>query len=754
MAGIFLSYAREDAATAKALARWLERSGHDVWWDRHLHGGNEFSGEIEAALQRSDLILVLWSQAAMRSAWVRDEAAEGRDSGRLVPLLLDDGAPPLGFRQLHSISIAGWSGRGNPPEHRAILAAIAARTGADSAPRDDSAKSRSPLARRPMMVMAAALALIVAAVAAWLVIDRRSASAQTPVLAVLPFADLSPTRDKAYFTEGVAEAILTMLAREPGIKVIGRSSAEQLQAARGNVEQVRKALGVTHVVEGSARSVGDQLRMSVRLIDASDGSQLWAEEYRRRMDNIFAVQDEIGRAVAKRLSGSFNASATAAQQLTAADTYALYLAARSRMRERKLASLNEALALARRVIAADPGYAPGHAVLAETIWLLNEDSYGTIPLERARRLAEPHARKAIELAPKAADGYAALGLLLATGPEGVAYLRRAAELDPARADVRNWLGQALNEIGRNDEALEQYRAVNEIEPLWAPGVSIHAYTLAASQRYDEALEVVSEFERRGGSPARANKMRGDIANYRGDYSEALRLTLLALRQDPDTPLADLSAGWFYHVLGFPGRTRAHSKNLPVFTGLYMAYDYDGLVAEVRKSGAAIWELMDSRMAIEALAHRRDWGAIEALFDSHPKGGADLCARRAKAPLMLHLATALQKAGRDSESRQLLACHQAAIARESHGSVRSAYYPTSQMELARAQFSAIAGRADQAFDHVDRAIAAGWRTPVGRGLSEHPTLDPYRSSPRYAAADARLKRLIAVERAQALQFLGK
>ena len=751
MANIFLSYARDDAPKARAIAKWLERAGHEVWWDRHIDGGSDFSGEIEAALKRSDVVLVLWSKASLRSAWVRDEAAEGRDTGRLVPLLLDESLPPLGFRQVQSISVRGWSTRGNPPEHRAILNAVAARGGAQAAPRDDAAKPRATPGRRPMLALAAGIALVVAAIAAWLVIDRRAPSAETPVLAVLPFADLSPGRDKAYFTEGVAEAILTMLAREPGIKVIGRSSAEQLQDARGNAEQVRKALGVTHVVEGSARSVGDQLRMSVRLIDASDGSQLWAEEYQRRMDNIFALQDEIGKAVAKRLSGSFNA-AGGAQQLTAADTYALYLAARARLRERELASLKEARSLGQRVIAADPGYAPGHALLAEATWLLNEDSYGTIPVERARRLAEPHARKAIELAPNAADGYAAMGLIHGNEPQGVGYLRKAAKLDPARADVRNWLGQTLNSIGRRDEALAQFRAVIEIEPLWSPGVSMYAYTLAASERYDEALAVVTTFERRGGAPAHANKIRGDVANYRGDFSEALRLGLLALRQDRETPLADMSTGWYYHMLGFPDRTRSLSKNLPVFTKLFMAYDYDGLAAKVSKDGASIWELADSRMAIEGLAHRRDWGAIAALFDSHPRGIADLCASQPKAPLMTHLANALQKVGRGADSRALLACHKAAIEREARGSIRSAYFPAGQIRVAWAQIHALEGRSDQAFDHMDRAIAGGWRTPVGRGLWEYPAFDPYRASPRYAAADARLKRLIAIERAEALRAI--
>ena len=115
-------------------AKCLERAGHSVWWDRNIHGGTEYADEIEAALGEAEVILVLWSEAASHSAWVRDEAAEGRDSGRLVPLLLDSSPAPLGFRQLQSISIAGWSGRGNPPEFAAIKAAIERTSGRPHAP--------------------------------------------------------------------------------------------------------------------------------------------------------------------------------------------------------------------------------------------------------------------------------------------------------------------------------------------------------------------------------------------------------------------------------------------------------------------------------------------------------------------------------------------------------------------------------------------------------------------------------------------
>src|SRR3954464_12255000 len=108
MASVFLSYVREDGEKARALAAILERAGHSVWWDRQIKGGAQYSAEIEAALDAAEKIIALWSAKSVASAWVRDEAAAGRDTGRLVPVTLDSTQPPLGFRQFQAIELDHW----------------------------------------------------------------------------------------------------------------------------------------------------------------------------------------------------------------------------------------------------------------------------------------------------------------------------------------------------------------------------------------------------------------------------------------------------------------------------------------------------------------------------------------------------------------------------------------------------------------------------------------------------------------------
>lgn len=115
MARLFVSYAREDAAVAGRLAEAFEASGHQIWWDRHLVSGAQFSEEIEREIEQCDRLVVLWSAASVKSPWVRDEAAAGRDLGKLVPLAIDRTTPPLGFRQFHALDLGSWVNGGALP---------------------------------------------------------------------------------------------------------------------------------------------------------------------------------------------------------------------------------------------------------------------------------------------------------------------------------------------------------------------------------------------------------------------------------------------------------------------------------------------------------------------------------------------------------------------------------------------------------------------------------------------------------------
>jgi tetratricopeptide (TPR) repeat protein len=208
MASIFLSYDREDVARARPVASLLERSGHSVWWDRRIRGGREFAAEIEAALEAADRIVVLWSARAVKSAWVRDEAAVGRDSGRLVPATLDGTPPPLGFRQFQTIDLSKAKWRGRSPQLEELVEALETSEQADPEVLPRPHKEPSAL-RRPLLlgVVIIALLAVIGATAAWL--WRSAETSAKPRIAIIS-GDSSP------LSRQVTRDLVLMVPNLPG----------------------------------------------------------------------------------------------------------------------------------------------------------------------------------------------------------------------------------------------------------------------------------------------------------------------------------------------------------------------------------------------------------------------------------------------------------------------------------------------------------------------------------------------------------
>lgn len=762
MASVFLSYARADAAKANRLAEALRRSGHDVWWDRQIQGGARYSKEIKSALDRAHVVLVLWSEQSVESDWVQDEAEVGRDSGRLVPVAIEPVEPPLGFRQIQTIELVRWKGRSAP---RDLLEAIETLSGST---REVGKRKQLPtdwthgLPRSAWLALAA-IAALVAIFGVWqLARDRIDGGAEMPTLAVLPFADLSPEGDKAYFSEGVGEAILSLLSREPGMKVIGRSSSAQFRPGEADFREIRKALGVTHFLEGSARTAGEELRMSVRLIDTRDGAQVWAEDYQRQLKNIFTVQDEIGRAVAERLKGTLVSPGTVRQQTTAADVYTLYLALRAKMRTREPQQLAEALDLARRINEADPTYAPAYAARAELIWLLSTENYGTVPVDLATQRALPLAKRAIELSPDAAEGYTALGLLLNRHDPAaaVAPLSRAIALDPSRAEIRLWRARSYMWLGRDEEALGDFRRVVEMEPLWGVAHINLVADLATAGRHREADAVIAEFERRGGDPGWAAWLRSANAFHGGDLSETVRNFLEAKKHGLAIPHVDEFLTWMLHLASLDEAAAGRiSARQPVYTRLFLTGRRDALLKETAGAGPEIWELNDADVPIQALTSARHWGRLASLYDRRPSfvsacpdhaGDAVAGQRRASGTIALNVAQALIATGRREEASRLLACVEERLSKLTTQHVRPSGFGDGMVAFMRAQIHALRGRPAEAVRALDQAVDKGWLVLYGGNLRDYPAFDslPQQDLQRI---QTKLDRHIARERAEIQRF---
>jgi adenylate cyclase len=300
LAKVFLSYSREDVAAAKQLAACIDRAGHQVWWDRQIEGGSRFSTEIDRELKSSDAVVVIWTKASIESPWVQDEAAEGRDNNRLVPILLGTDKPPLGFRQFQSIDFGSWNGEADPPALDALIRAIAQKGGdvlAPAASAKQAGKSR----------------------------DQRIS------ICVLPFANMSGDPEQEYFSDGISEDIITDLSKVSALSVIARNTAFTFKGQSVDVKDVAKTLGVDHVLEGSVRKAGNRVRITAQLIDGKAGDHLWADRYDRDLTDIFAIQDEISKEIVRALKVKLlpeEEQAIEARGTDDAQAYNLYLMAR------------------------------------------------------------------------------------------------------------------------------------------------------------------------------------------------------------------------------------------------------------------------------------------------------------------------------------------------------------------------------------------------------------------------------------------
>ena len=439
MARIFLSYARDDVDAARQLAGCVSDAGHDVWWDRHLHGGSRFATEIEQALKDAEAVVVLWSVHSLGSAWVQDEAAEGRDSGRLVPVSLGSAKPPLGFRQFQTIDLGGWDGSGAPEALDDLLEAIARTCG--SAARTESGG-------RP---------------------DKASEKQKKPSVCVLPFINMSGEAEQEYFSDGISEDIITDLSKVSALSVVARNTAFTFKGQSVDVKEVAKTLGVTYVLEGSVRKAGNRVRITAQLIDGKEGDHVWADRYDRDLDDIFEIQDEISKAIVEALRVKLlpeEKQAIEQRGTNNVEAYNLYLMARQQWVSGNFGDPRRDEAIVRVCTQAtrlDPDYAQAWALmalaLAELRFVHGRDENALPAADRALELnsdlPEAHCIKARYLEE---EGKA---------DEAEKQIRTALKLDPDSWEVNREAARMLFRRGHTREAIPFFgKAAALMETDW------------------------------------------------------------------------------------------------------------------------------------------------------------------------------------------------------------------------------------------------------------------------------------------------
>src|SRR3954447_17239826 len=334
MSDVFVSYARPDEPLAERVAEMLRAEGFRVWRDDQLPAHRAYADVIEERLKSAKAVVVLWSADAVKSQWVRAEADVARAAGTLVQATLDGTIPPMPFNQIQSADLDDWKGDADAPGWRMLAASVSALAGPASSPQH----------------------------------HRRSA--RNVSVCVLPFANMSGDAEQEYFSDGISEDITTDLSKISALGVTARNTAFTFKGQSVDVYEIAKKLEVSHVLEGSVRKAGGRVRITAQLIDVSSGDHVWAERYDRDLTDIFAIQDEISKAIVDALKVKLLPAEKKAMERRGtgnAEAYNYYLMARQLWVSGNYGDVRRdeiVIRTTQRAIDIDPDYADAWALLA------------------------------------------------------------------------------------------------------------------------------------------------------------------------------------------------------------------------------------------------------------------------------------------------------------------------------------------------------------------------------------------------------
>ena len=306
-------------------------------------------------------------------------------------------------------------------------------------------------------------------------------------VAVLPFANLSGDPKQAYFSDGVTEEVLNALAQLPNLKVAARTSAFTFKSNASDVHEVGRVLGVATVLEGSIQKSGDEVRITVQLVDTRSGYQLWSENYDRKLDNIFAVEDEISNAVADKLRVQWNsAQPLVAQKTVDPRAHDFYLRGLALLAARG-PGLRNAVADFQQAVSIDPDFAQAWGTMADAEALL--PSYGLADLSTAQVRAMSFAQHALALDERTASAYGTLGILYLRHwhwEQADVALQHSLALAPSDAEAIDQYAQYLFACGQFTRAEAEFERAQKLDPLSAIVATMRAGTLFALHRNQEA----------------------------------------------------------------------------------------------------------------------------------------------------------------------------------------------------------------------------------------------------------------------------
>ena len=449
-------------------------------------------------------------------------------------------------------------------------------------------------------------------------------------IAVLPFTNLSGDPARDYFSDGMSEELLNLLARVPGLQVASRTSSFAYKGRNVDIREVGRELGVETVLEGSIRQSGEQVRITAQLIDAESGFHLWSETYERRLEDIFLVQDEIAAMIVSKLRIEL---APQEQQMAVRDkaptqnveAYELYLQGRAVWKRRGEDNLKRAIELFQQALGLDPGFARAHAALASAYVVMPGYTREENDEETFIPLAVTSARQALSIDPNIGEAHAVLAQInagrgnLLDAESGFFF---AISLEPNEATPHHWYSLLLSRVGRLNAALDQARKAQELDPSSAVLAANLAGMYLMLGQDDQALRYVKLAADLGLSKKQGG-IESTVAMRRGQWDEARRLIAL---QDDIPPAIRPGAQRYVDALENPAlrpaviaEIRAIDPKIMPQVGLIQPLSHLGALDEV-------YEILFTALDADPAAWVKDWdlnhawGPEGAAFRKDPRFG--------------------------------------------------------------------------------------------------------------------------------------
>jgi adenylate cyclase len=513
MADIFISYGRSTEAQAQQVAQALRTSGYNVWRDDELPAHRSYGDVIEERLRSAKAVVVLWSAEAARSQWVRAEADIAREAGTLVQVTLDGTIPPLPFNQIQCADLTGWNGDTETAGWRKVEGSVALLVGG---PADSDAEPQ-----------------------------RKAAPQRRVAICVLPFINLSGDAEQEYFSDGITDDIITDLSKVSALSVTARNTAFTLKGQTLEAGQIARQLSVTHVLEGSIRKAGDRVRINAQLIDAEAGDHLWADRYDRDLTDIFAIQDEISKAIVAALRLKLlpkEKKAIENRGTDSAEAYNLYLMARQHWiggNDGDIRRDEIVIRIGQQATEIDPNYAKawGLIALAQAEMRFRR----SLPVD-----ALAAAERALELDPDLPEALCVKARYLADEDgkpeEAERQIKAALRLDPESWEVNKEAARLLSRSGKMREAIPYYeKAAALMEGDYhSTGMLQTCFgAIGDEQGIKRAAKMALERIERAlaQDPAIGSALGFGVASLAalGDGDRAKEWTKRALLMDPDNP---------------------------------------------------------------------------------------------------------------------------------------------------------------------------------------------------------------------------